>query len=77
MDKIKITINELGQPIGVNARKLSSAIGCQVRKKLSVGCHDWRLVDAKKKLEVWNDMKVLHCMLRYPLSYISVNLETH
>lgn len=60
MPKIKITLNEFGQPVGENARKLSSVIGCQVRKKLSVGCDDWRLVDAEKKLAVWTDIKVQH-----------------
>jgi hypothetical protein len=31
-----------------------------VRKKISVGCADWRLVDAEKKFEVWTDLKVYH-----------------
>jgi hypothetical protein len=59
MAKIKITLNEYGQPVGSNARRFSSAIGCYVRKKLSVGCVDWRLVDGEKKDEVWEDLKVL------------------
>ena len=58
MPKIKVTLNEYGQPVGETARKLASVIGCQVRKKLLVGCKDWRLVDPKKKLAVWNDIKV-------------------
>ncbi|WVZ90037.1 hypothetical protein U9M48_036370 [Paspalum notatum var. saurae] len=60
MPKIKITMNEFGRPVGENSRKLSSAIGCQLRKKLSVGCDDWRLVDPKKKLEVWTDIKKIY-----------------
>jgi hypothetical protein len=52
MPKIKIMVNEYGQPIGDDARRFSSAIGCHVRKKISVGCADWRLVDAEKKFEV-------------------------
>lgn len=58
MAKIKIELNEFGQPIGNNSRKFSSAIGCHVRKKLSVSSVDWRLVDGEKKYEVWTDLKV-------------------
>jgi len=62
MPKIKVTLNEYEQPIGETARKLASVIGCQVRKKLSIGCKDWRLVDQKKKIAVWNDIKVQHLL---------------
>jgi hypothetical protein len=62
MPKIKLTLNEYGQPVAETARKLASVIGTQVRKKLSVGCKDWRLVDPNKKLAVWNDMKVQHLL---------------
>jgi len=62
MPKIKVTLNEYGQPVGETARKLASVIGCQVRKKLSIGCKDWRLVDPKKKIAVWNDIKVQHLL---------------
>jgi len=58
MPKIKITLNEYGQPIGHNSRWFASAIGCHVRLKLPVGCADWRLVDVEKKFEVWTDLKV-------------------
>jgi hypothetical protein len=40
MPKIKIILNEFGQPIGENYRQFYSAIGCQVRQTLSVGCSD-------------------------------------
>ena len=36
MPKIKIIVNEYGQPVGENYRKFASGIGCQVRKKLPV-----------------------------------------
>jgi hypothetical protein len=58
MSKIKIELNEFGQPIGNNSRKFSSAIRCHVRKKLSVSSVGWRLVDGEKKYEVWTDLKV-------------------
>jgi hypothetical protein len=43
--------------IGENARKLSSAIGCLIRKKISIAYVDWRLVDINKKCELWADIK--------------------
>ncbi|KAF0913553.1 hypothetical protein E2562_023290 [Oryza meyeriana var. granulata] len=60
MAKIKIELNEFGQPVGQNCRKFSSVIGCMVRKKLSVSCADWRLLDAKKKLDLWTDIKSIY-----------------
>ncbi|GJN11923.1 hypothetical protein PR202_ga30161 [Eleusine coracana subsp. coracana] len=36
MPKIKILLNDHGQPVGKNSRELSSVVGCQVRKKLSL-----------------------------------------
>jgi hypothetical protein len=62
MPKIKIQLNEYGQPIGEASRKLSSDIGCVVIKTLSVGCDDWRLVDPEKKLQVWTDILVMCCL---------------
>ena len=58
MPKIKIQLNQFGQPVGNNSRKFSSAIGCYVRKMLSVSSVDWRLVDGEKKFEVWTELKV-------------------
>jgi hypothetical protein len=60
MGKIKIMLNEYGQPIGDNSRRFSSFIGCQVRNIISVACVDWRLVDAEKKYEVWTIIKVMN-----------------
>jgi hypothetical protein len=50
MPKIKIILNEYGQPVGKGYRKFSSFMGCQVRTTLPIGCDDWRLVDPEKKL---------------------------
>ncbi|XP_066326002.1 uncharacterized protein [Miscanthus floridulus] len=60
MPKIKVIVNELGQPVGDNYRKFSSAVGCHVRRKLSVACPDWRKVDIKKKMAVWTDLKEIY-----------------
>ncbi|CAN6304132.1 unnamed protein product [Urochloa humidicola] len=60
MPKIKITLNKYGQPVGKNARKFSSAIGCQVRKTISVACVDWRLVDGDTKYKVWTNIKAIY-----------------
>jgi len=57
MTKIKIELNSIGQSVGENYRKLSSVIGILSRKMLPVGCSDWRLVDAKKKMALWDDIK--------------------
>lgn len=57
MPKIIITINEYGQPVGKNYRQLVSVIGCLVRKKLSVRCYDWRLIDIEAKDAVWDEVK--------------------
>lgn len=57
MPKIRVTLNEHGQPIGKNARQLSSVIGCLVRKKLSVRCKDWRLIDIEEKNAVWAEVQ--------------------
>jgi hypothetical protein len=57
MPKLKILLNGYGQLVGENARKLSSAIGCLVRKKISIAYVDWRLVDINKKCELWADIK--------------------
>ena len=59
MPKIKIELNDRGQPVGENYRKLSSVIGVQTRKMLPVGYSDWRLVGANKKMALWDDIKVL------------------
>lgn len=61
MPKIIITLNEYGQPVGKNYRQLSSVIGCLVRKKLSVRCSDWRLIDAEEKDAVWDEVQVNLC----------------
>lgn len=61
MPKIKIALNEYGQPVGQNSRQLSSVIGCLVRKKLSVRCSDWRLIDAEKRKQF--EMKYRNSMI--------------
>jgi len=61
MPKIIITLNEYGQPVGKNYRQLSSVIGCMVRKKLSVHCSNWRLIDAEENDAVWDEVLVNLC----------------
>lgn len=78
MPKIKITANIHGQPVGETYRKFASAIGCQVRRKLPVRFTDWRDVPLAIKNEVWDDMKVYHCLPFCKLSnsdYVSTSLE--
>lgn len=56
--KIKITLNEFGQPIGPDSKEFANVIGTLVRKKISVAYNDWREVDIKNKLAVWNEIQV-------------------
>jgi hypothetical protein len=63
MPKIKILVNEYGQPVGENVKRFTRAIGCTVRRKLRVGYSDWRLVDAEKKFKVWTIIKVFYVSL--------------
>jgi hypothetical protein len=72
MPKIKVILNHLGQPVGDNCSRFSSALGCHVRKKLSVACPDWRKVDINKKMAVWTDLKV--CML---ISCLHIKSSNH
>lgn len=59
MPKVKIILNEYGQPLGTNSRELASVIGCLARK-ISVRCSDWRLVDVKNKSALWSEIKVIY-----------------
>lgn len=61
MPKIKITVNGYGQPVGKKYKQLTNAIGCLVRKKISVRCSDWRLVDIEQKDAVWDEVQVNLC----------------
>ena len=69
LPKIEIIVNEYGQPIRENVKRFTRAIGCIVRRKLRVGCSDWRLVDAEMKFEVWADIKVFHHILSHMLHH--------
>ncbi|XP_020407839.1 uncharacterized protein [Zea mays] len=55
--KICITLNEYGQPVGRNSKEFGNFIGTLVRKNIPVSCEDWRLVDSKKKFELWTKVK--------------------
>jgi len=69
MPKIKVMVNEYGQPVGENARRFSGAVGVHVRQKISIACADWRLVDEDLKDAVWLDMKVAALVLFVGLHY--------
>ncbi|XP_062182055.1 uncharacterized protein LOC133886331 [Phragmites australis] len=60
MPKLKIELNDYGQPVGENSKQFASVVGCQVRKKLPLGCDDWRLVDPEKKYELWTDLQTFY-----------------
>ncbi|XP_020407657.1 uncharacterized protein [Zea mays] len=55
--KICITLNEYGQLVGRNSKEFGNFIGTLVRKNIPVSCEDWRLVDSKKKFELWTKVK--------------------
>jgi len=58
MPKIKVMVNEYGQPIGENARRFSGVVGIRVRQKISIAYADWRLVEPEIKDAVWANIKV-------------------
>jgi hypothetical protein len=58
MPKIKITVNDHGQPVGETYRQFDSAIGCQVRKTIPAHYKDWRDIPYALKDKVWEDMQV-------------------
>jgi hypothetical protein len=67
MPKIKVAVNNLGQPVGDNYRRFASAVGCLVRLTLSVACPDWRKIHIDKKMAVWKTLKV--CLSYVPIWY--------
>jgi hypothetical protein len=58
--KIKIPLNEHGQPIGPDATEFANFIGTLVRKHIPPKTIDWRDMDEEKKLLVWDQLQVLH-----------------
>lgn len=59
--KLKLEINEIGQPIGTSATRFANFIGTQVRTKgFPVAYDDWRKVDLPLKLGLWTEAKVLN-----------------
>lgn len=59
MPKIKIEVNDKGQPVGENYRRLSSVIGVLARRMLPLRYSDWRLVDINEKNALWKDIQVM------------------
>jgi hypothetical protein len=55
--KIQILLNARGQPVGQSCKKFARAIGCLVRKEMSIGQSDWRLVKRADKLKLWDAVK--------------------
>jgi hypothetical protein len=55
--KIQILLNARGQPVGQSSKKFARAIGCLVRKEISIGQSDWRLVKRADKLKLWDAVK--------------------
>jgi hypothetical protein len=77
MPKLKVEINEHGQPCGT-ATKFANFIGALVRTKgFPLAADDWRKVDARHKYKLWTDAQVLKCvdcifLMRYYFCVIQV-----
>ena len=57
--KLKLEINEIGQPIGTSTTRFANFIGTQVRTKgFPVEYDDWRKVPLSLKLGLWTEAKV-------------------
>ena len=67
--KIKVPLNELGQPIGPDATEFANFIGTLVRKHIPPKTCDWRDVDEEKKLLVWDHLRVLQYII-YGLHFL-------
>ena len=62
--KLKLEINEIGQPIGTSATRFANFIGTQVRTKgFPVAYDDWRKVPLSLKLGLWTEVKVLQILV--------------
>ena len=62
--KLKLEINEIGQPIGASATRFANFIGTQVRTKgFPVAYDDWRKVPLSLKLGLWTEVKVLNILV--------------
>ena len=58
--KLKLEINEDGQPCGKSATRFANFVGTQIRTKgFPVEFDDWRKVDLSKKLALWTEAKVI------------------
>jgi len=58
--KLKVEINDIGQPCGKSATRFANFIGTQVRTKgFPVGYDDWRKIPLHLKLALWTEAKVL------------------
>ncbi|KAL5647669.1 hypothetical protein ACJX0J_042024, partial [Zea mays] len=68
--KISITLNEYGQPVGRNSKEFGNFIGTLVRKNIPVSSEDWRLVDSKKKFELWTKVKEYYELDESGIDYV-------
>lgn len=59
---IRLEINEKGQPVGDNATEFANFIATLVKNSeiVSLAKPDWRLVEPKQKLLLWNTLKLYY-----------------
>jgi hypothetical protein len=58
--KLKVEINEYGQPCGDSSTEFANFIGALVRTKgFRLAADDWRKVEARHKYKLWTDAQVL------------------
>uniref|UniRef100_A0ACD5W1C7 Uncharacterized protein n=1 Tax=Avena sativa TaxID=4498 RepID=A0ACD5W1C7_AVESA len=68
--KIKIALNEHGQPIGPDATEFSNFIGTLVRKHIPPKTIDWRDLDEERKLLVWDHIQAFYEVDSTALKYV-------
>lgn len=57
--KLKLEINEIGQPCGNSGTRFANFIGTQIRTKgFPVAYDDWRKINLQLKLALWTEAKV-------------------
>ena len=57
-EKLSVTIDSFGNPLGEHKAKCASFIGVLIRTCVSINMRDWRLVPIETNEKMWAELKV-------------------